>query len=264
MRRSKESPDPAARPAFPSQSGTKIPSTELVDLFGRFVGIVLSTLFEGCFKNSGRSGDFQSELTKSMNDILNRFSGGASPRDDEGSGDLDEEAPTVETAKSGANKSEPEREAETQIADDLSELKRRLSERLIEHGEDCDRCISLISRSTSILRSGGEWNFHICPFSGKPVFEGFISFLTKARGGNPIDTGLMSVTVSSQNSGDAKNVPAFGDNSHFRSQNLPNQWLCYDFKDLRPSVTHYVIRSNGNQGYCHLRSTRIIRTTGQQ
>jgi hypothetical protein len=112
----------------------------------------------------------------------------------------------------------------------------------------------LISRSTSILRSGGEWNFHICPFSGKPVFEGFISFLTTARGGNPIDQGLMSVTVSSQNSGDAKNVAAFGDNSYFYSQNQPNQWLCYDFKDLRPSVTHYVIRSNGSQGYYHLRS----------
>jgi hypothetical protein len=77
----------------------------------------------------------------------------------------------------------------------------------------------------------------------KPRLEGLVPFLGKAAGGNPAEKGLISATGSSTYSAPATAVADLGSDTHFCSNGAQNQWLCYDFKDLRVSVTHYLIRS---------------------
>jgi hypothetical protein len=83
-----------------------------------------------------------------------------------------------------------------------------------------------------------------------------ISFLTKRAGGNPHDKELISATGSSNySSSNPRNVADLGTETWFCSDDVENQWLCYDFKGVRVSVTHYLIRThNGSQGSWHLRS----------
>jgi hypothetical protein len=40
----------------------------------------------------------------------------------------------------------------------------------------------------------------------------------------------------------------------FYSQNTPNSWICYDFKDMRVTLTHYSVRSRRDMNANHLRS----------
>jgi hypothetical protein len=40
----------------------------------------------------------------------------------------------------------------------------------------------------------------------------------------------------------------------FYTQNTPNSWICYDFKDMRVALTHYSVRSRRDNNYQHLRS----------
>jgi hypothetical protein len=150
---------------------------------------------------------------------------------------------------------EAETETETAIESELAELKRRLSEKSACPGEACDRSIALISRSTPFFKREGEWTYLICPFPGNPSFDGLISSLTKTAGGNPHDKELISATTSSTAAGNPKYVAEFGTETYFHSNNVENQWMCYDFKDLRVSVTHYLLRThNSGQNSCHLRS----------
>jgi hypothetical protein len=40
----------------------------------------------------------------------------------------------------------------------------------------------------------------------------------------------------------------------FCTQNTPNSWICYDFKDMRVTLTHYSVRSRHDDNSNHLRS----------
>jgi hypothetical protein len=202
-----------------------------------------------------------------MNQILSYFcdcSGTGTGNESKCCGEFEEAELKIAKVKSHETKADRQREGnpETETATDteiqmemeLSELKHRLSEKSGCQGEELDRCISLISRSTSFFGSEGEWNYHICPFRENAGFEGLISFLTTRIGGNPHDKGLISATGSTTVSA-ARNVADLQSDSCFCSNDQPNQWLCYDFKDLRVGVTHYIIRSQGGKsGVNHLRS----------
>jgi hypothetical protein len=162
-----------------------------------------------------------------------------------------------ETAEAEAQtETETEAGTETTIESDLVELRRHLLEQSTCPGQRCDRSISLISRSTPFFNREGEWTYQLCPFPGKPVFEGLISFLAKEGGGNPDEKGLISATGSSNYPySNPRNVADLGTETYFCSNNVANQWMCYDFKDIRVGVTHYLIRTQGGgQGDWHLRS----------
>jgi hypothetical protein len=101
------------------------------------------------------------------------------------------------------------------------------------------------------------FDYHIFPFPEKQVFEGVISYLNKCCGQNPHDKGYICASGTSCNElhYHAKNVADFQTNSWFHSQNEKNQWLCYDFKDMRVAITHYILRSpEASVGWYHLRS----------
>jgi hypothetical protein len=252
MKRTSQSRDSSIR----SNEEGKLPSKEMIDLFGRFVGTVVSTVFEGVFMTFGTRSEFQSQLGTSMADFFRSFVVSAPSTDHRScSREFDGEGLNAQQ-KEKSETPGTETEGETAIESELADLKRRLSEKSACQGEEDDRSIALISRATPFFNREGEWTYQVCPFPGKPSFEGLISCLTKAAGGNPHDKELISATGASHyGSSNARNVAEFGTETYFGSNNIENQWMCYDFKDLRVSVTHYLIRTpDRDQGWCHLRS----------
>jgi hypothetical protein len=112
----------------------------------------------------------------------------------------------------------------------------------------CERLVQeIVNKSTSprIL------HISLSPNPSVPL-EGIISYLTSQCHGNVHDRGLIIVTGNEPYSDDpghsAKNAVDLTADSHFYSKILPNQSLCYDFKDLRIRPTHYTIRSRYNGG----------------
>jgi hypothetical protein len=121
----------------------------------------------------------------------------------------------------------------------------------------CDRLILSVSPPTSSPRLSSPPGRTFALKSDSPL-EGVIAGLTSLCGGNVHDRGLVSITDSSH-AGDSyigKFAADLGNaNSYFHSNNSPGQWLCYDFKNSRVSLTHYSIRTPPyGQNWHHLKS----------
>jgi hypothetical protein len=76
--------------------------------------------------------------------------------------------------------------------------------------------------------------------------DGMISYLTTKSGGNIHDKGLTEATAS----GIYKSSPSYhpknaidlqNRSSCFESSGKPNSWICYDFKDMEVTPSHYAI-----------------------
>jgi hypothetical protein len=94
------------------------------------------------------------------------------------------------------------------------------------------------------------------PFSRDPPLNGIISYLRKKYGGNVHDTQVINVTASSTYLGPASVVVDLQDRSYFISGNDPDQWICYDFKDMHVHLTGYSIPSSNCEyaRYCYPKS----------
>jgi hypothetical protein len=104
---------------------------------------------------------------------------------------------------------------------------------------------------------------------GKSSLDGIISYLTTKHGGNVHDKGVIEATASSALSAyPVKNVADLQngtDASHFESRNEPNSWLCYDFKNMRITPTHYSILTYPAACNHHPKSWCLeVSTNGQQ
>jgi hypothetical protein len=83
--------------------------------------------------------------------------------------------------------------------------------------------------------------------------DGIVSHLTRECGGNVHDRGI--VDISSKSIFDTstlylpKHAADLQDTTYFASKNLPDQWLCYDFRTLRVRPTHYSIRPQSNNRF---------------
>jgi hypothetical protein len=87
---------------------------------------------------------------------------------------------------------------------------------------------------------------HFIPQSASPLV-GIIFYLTSQPGGNVHDRGIVNISGSTfQSSYVAKNAIDLLSTSYFDSQNEPNQWLCYDFKDRKVRPTHYSISAHSS------------------
>jgi hypothetical protein len=80
--------------------------------------------------------------------------------------------------------------------------------------------------------------------TGKSL-DGVISYLTVKCGGNVHDKGLIEATSNGVHlSRDAKNAADLQNRgSFFQSNDEPNSWICYDFKDMEVTPSHYSIIS---------------------
>jgi hypothetical protein len=78
--------------------------------------------------------------------------------------------------------------------------------------------------------------------------EGIISYLTRKRGGNVHDEGIVTITSKSVHKDDpgfaAPFVADFSSDWCFFSTNEPNQWVMWDFHKRRVRSTHYTIYSS--------------------
>jgi hypothetical protein len=84
------------------------------------------------------------------------------------------------------------------------------------------------------------------------VPSGIISHLMAKCGGNVHDMGLVEITASSVFSDNSPQNAADRENdSYFRSESKPDQWICWDFKILRIEPTHYTVQTGD---YWHLKS----------
>jgi hypothetical protein len=80
--------------------------------------------------------------------------------------------------------------------------------------------------------------------------DGIIAYLTSKCGGNVHDRGVVDVTAISIGSGAAQNVADLQNRSTFlQSKNTEsNPWVCYDFKNLQVTPTHYALLSYHGSG----------------
>jgi hypothetical protein len=85
------------------------------------------------------------------------------------------------------------------------------------------------------------------PLTVTNSLDGIVAYLTRIGGGNVHDLNVVHVTASSTYAHTAvcapKNIADLQTDSNFGSSNLPNQWICYDFRDMRIRPTHYTIKS---------------------
>jgi hypothetical protein len=110
---------------------------------------------------------------------------------------------------------------------------------------DSDRCRN---HSGRYLRPGIE-----VPFSPSVPLDGIVAHLTKKCGGNVHDYDVVTVTESGMVSlaYPGKNTVDLGSPSCFQSPNLANQWICYDFKNMRIKPTHYSVCSYSSKANSH-------------
>jgi hypothetical protein len=97
------------------------------------------------------------------------------------------------------------------------------------------------------------------PFRPSSPLDGTISHLTAKFGGNVHDRGVVHITANraydDHSSYAAKNVVDLGTDSYFYSANGANQSICFDFKKMKITPTHYSIPTDGGgSNYHHLKS----------
>lgn len=77
-------------------------------------------------------------------------------------------------------------------------------------------------------------------------FKGIIHYLSEKCGGNVSEKGVVNVTASTSNES-AKKVVDFEDTSkYYQSAWMSDQWIKYDFNEMRIKPTQYSIRTRNN------------------
>lgn len=94
------------------------------------------------------------------------------------------------------------------------------------------------------------------PYDNANPFNGIISHLRDACGGNPHEKGIIVITGSSNAYNKCHQIVNYGWKDYWHTVNEPNSWFQFDFKDRRVLLESYILRSNGNGGN-YLRSWKI-------
>jgi hypothetical protein len=77
--------------------------------------------------------------------------------------------------------------------------------------------------------------------------DGIIAYLTRELGGNVSDLHIVEITGPAQSASQLAKYAATFDTAHyFHSENKPDRWICYDFKNRRVLPTHYSIHAHTN------------------
>jgi hypothetical protein len=83
-----------------------------------------------------------------------------------------------------------------------------------------------------------EW----IPFIGNE-FDGIISMLTRRHGNNVNKAGVVEITSSSQERGEAHQLVDYSWRGEWYTHNATNSWVCFQFKTGRVKINSYTIRS---------------------
>jgi hypothetical protein len=124
-------------PPEESDPRDRLPSTDVVDMFGRLFGTILATLFATDIKHLSTISDAAGELSETLKQIRNRFSGAAM------------DSPVSDRSRSGRARPSGSDEEDMREESELAALKRSLSEktesardiggRTVEHSPEADR-----------------------------------------------------------------------------------------------------------------------------
>jgi hypothetical protein len=120
-----------------------------------------------------------------------------------------------------------------------------LMERRIDSGVDrllwdslCRRLLlpSPIAKSQSKVK---------IPMKAPKSLDGIISYLTKKHGGNVQEKGIVTITSKSVCDPEyaVNNVADLTSDSAFTSENTSDQWICWDFGEMRVRPTNYTMNS---------------------
>lgn len=90
-------------------------------------------------------------------------------------------------------------------------------------------------------------------------FEGIMHYLTNQTTGNIHDNGTIKITTNSffnnDNTYHPKNLVDYLNNNYYSSNDEPDTFICFDFKDRPIQLTNYAIKSHSSRpNYCHLRN----------
>ena len=122
------------------------------------------------------------------------------------------------------------------VADDVLQLKQEISSKA-----NTEEVNALSADVMRLKKAEGRCRINQMKAT-KPI--AIISHLTGKCGGNVHEKGIVTATASGV--GDSyrpKNAVEIGTDSEFRSENVRNSWLCYDFKTPRVIPTSYSIKS---------------------
>ena len=128
-------------------------------------------------------------------------------------------------------------------------------------------CHDVVVKETYLTRKRHINQGTVIAYTGNNSLNGIIRYLSNACGGNVHDKGVVEITsgppasVSAKDA--AKNVADVAVDSRFSSDDSPNQFVCYNFKNRTIIPTHYSIRSHyhGNPGNHNWKSWVIETST---
>jgi hypothetical protein len=204
----------------PDESKTPLPSTSVVDMFGRLFGTILATLFE---KNTLKPSTLQQPLADALSQIQSSFT----------------------ESQNVTQKSISPEDFGGAFEKDLNVLKTELSI-LKRQNREISSPIEMISRSASFLKNQNQDESHVIPFRSKCLSDGIIGFLGRMIQGNPHDKGIISITGTPYNTESRyqpRNVVDLLTDSYFHSSGEPKQTLTYDINNMKIAVTHNLLRS---------------------
>jgi hypothetical protein len=81
------------------------------------------------------------------------------------------------------------------------------------------------------------------------LFSGLIHHLCSECDGNVHERGVVNITCSSRERSQCWQVVNYEWNDYFYTQNSPNSWIQFDFKDRLVCLTHYALKSDGHYGH---------------
>jgi hypothetical protein len=109
----------------------------------------------------------------------------------------------------------------------------------------------MVSRSSSFFKDLKKVECHVIPLRAS---DGIVAFLKRMADGHPHEKAIISVAGSAQSRDSCyhpKNAADVRTDSYFHSANDVNQFITYDFKDMRVLVTHSLLRSDVYQVNTH-------------
>jgi hypothetical protein len=214
-------------------------------MLGRLFGVMLATVLERSLDRAEQVSDLVEAFQSSMSEFFNSMNQ---------SGHHDHEGPFGRTCDEVDGTDESPASAEAKIPDSRrceTGPKPRISQPGASEMRAGDGPVQPISGtrlfSENVGRMDCQW-YQVCPFHERADLEGLISFLTQMCQGNPHDKQIICVTGTTTRTDpvfQARSLVDLRSDSYFHSYLGPNQWICYDFRDMRVTVTHYVLRSVG-------------------
>ena len=94
----------------------------------------------------------------------------------------------------------------------------------------------------------------LAQYNGQP-YNGIFAKLSELAKGDPHLKKVINVTASSSDRNEAYQITDSRWNDFFFTEDIPNSWILFDFKDKKVHLTNYTLRTHKyGSGTCHLKS----------